>query len=84
MRDFKIVGGAFDPHSEKGKGTTEIILPPERTGSMKHISKETENDGMTIVTILTPTIIAAKLQKLRKEGKTEMKVVTTKGRDEDR
>lgn len=84
MSEFKIVGGAFEPHSEKGKGTTEIILPPERTGSMKYSSKEMENGGMTIVTILTPPMIAAKLQQLREEGKTEIISPATKGRDEDR
>lgn len=84
MSKFKIVGGAFDPHSEKGKGTTEIILPPERTGSMKYNSEEMKNGEMIIVTILTPPIIEAKLKQLREKGETEMNVVTTKGRDDDR
>lgn len=80
MKEFKIVGGAFEP---QGKGKeTEIVLPPEQAGSMETSIEQMEN-GMTIVTAPTLPIIAAMVKKAKVEGKTELSPVT-KGRDEGR
>ena len=83
MSKFKITGGAFKPQSKEGE-KTEIILPPEQAGSIEY-DIGTIQEGMTIVSLPALPIVAAMIEKARKEGTTEMKKVpATKGRDDGR
>lgn len=81
MSEFKITGGAFEPHSKKGE-RTEIKLPPEQAGSIEY-DIEAIQTGMTIVTAPTLPVMAAMVKNARAAGKTELSPVT-KGRDEGR
>lgn len=82
MSKFKIIGGAFEPHSKEGK-KTELKLPPEQAGSIAY-DNEAIQTGMTIVAVPTLPIMAAKVKRAKQEGKTEIISPATKGRDEDR